>query len=111
MTTSISSTTSESVYGQSVTLTATVSANPPGGRTPTGTVSFYDNSSILLGNATLTAGIATFAAITLSARTHSVTAVHNGSTNYTTSTSQALPQTVNPDATTTNTGSTVNPSV
>src|SRR5262249_56922774 len=40
-TTSVTSSLNPSVYGQSVTFTATVSANAPGSGTPQGTVTFY----------------------------------------------------------------------
>ena len=41
----VSSTTS--IYGASVTLTATVASSPGGGQTPTGSVSFTDNGAVL----------------------------------------------------------------
>src|SRR5205807_325282 len=51
-TATVSGSPSNSVYGQSVTFTTTVTANPPGSGIPTGTVTFFDNG-VPLGNATL----------------------------------------------------------
>jgi hypothetical protein len=87
---------SPSVFGQSVTFTATVTG--PAG-TPTGTVTFL-NAGKLLGTATLVNGRATLAYATLAAGTHSLTAVYNGSASYNSSTSPALTQIVNRASTT-----------
>src|SRR5262249_7354325 len=46
-TTQVTSSASTVDYGQAVTLTATVTANAPGSGTPTGTVSFYDGTTLL----------------------------------------------------------------
>ena len=99
-----------SVYGQSVTFTATVKAASPGSGTPTGTVTFYDGTTDL-GNGTLSAGTATFSTTFVVVGSHSITAVYSGDTNFTTSTSSALTQTVNQAATTTAVVSAVNPSI
>ena len=79
--------------GTPFTFTATVASTSG---TPTGSVSFYD-STTLLGTATVNAsGIATFSD-TLSAGTHSVTATYTGDTNYNPSTSAAISVTVTVD--------------
>ncbi|WP_263357026.1 beta strand repeat-containing protein [Acidicapsa ligni] len=66
--------------GQSVTLTAQVSSATSG--TPTGTISFYDGTS-LLNTATLSAGTASYATISLAAgTTHTLTAAYSGDTNF-----------------------------
>ncbi|WP_030355944.1 Ig-like domain-containing protein, partial [Streptomyces scopuliridis] len=57
-TTMLTSAPDPSVFGQPKTLTATVTAVPPGAGTPTGTVSFFDGAT-LLGTATLTGGVTT----------------------------------------------------
>ena len=84
-----------------MTFTATVTANSPGSGTPTGTVTFYDGTNVL-GIGTLnSSGKATFTTSALAVGRHSITAVYGGNTNYTTSTSSALTQTVIQDPTTT----------
>ena len=108
-TTTVSATPSPSVFGQSVTLTATVNAVAPGSGTRTGTVTFFDGAATL-GTGTLTAGVATFTSSTLSVGAHSITAVYNGDTNFTTSTSPTFTQTVNKASTTTALSSSLNPS-
>jgi hypothetical protein len=75
-----------------VTFTATVSSSVS---TPTGTVSFYDNTAgAALGVGTLTAGVATFTTSALSAGTHSITAIYSGDANFVTVTSAAVSQSV-----------------
>jgi hypothetical protein len=76
------------LVGQPITLTAIV--KPTGLGTPTGTVSFYDGA-MLLGNATLTAGSATFET-TLTAGVQTLTAIYVGDTNFTGNTSPTLAQ-------------------
>lgn len=81
--------------GQSVTFTATVVASAPGTAVPTGTVTFKDGSRSL-GSSTLNAsGQATFSISNLNKGNHSITAVYGGSSNFLTSTSPVLTQTVN----------------
>jgi hypothetical protein len=89
----LTSSVNPSVYGQSVTFTATVGAVAPGGGIPTGTVTFKDGLRTL-GTLTLSGGVATVTTSTLSVGTHSITATYNGSTNYKTSTSATLSQKV-----------------
>src|SRR5207302_6439180 len=107
--TTVSSSANPSVFGQSVTFTATVTASAPGAGTPTGTVTFKDGATTL-GTGTLSSGTATFATSTLSVAAHSITAVYGGDTNFTGSTSSALTQTVNKPGTTTALSSSANPS-
>ncbi|MGC8641029.1 MAG: beta strand repeat-containing protein [Isosphaeraceae bacterium] len=110
-TTTLSSSTNPSIYGQSVTFTATVSA-ATGTGTPTGTVTFKDGTTTL-GTGTLdSTGTATFSTSTttpLSLGTHSITAVYGGDSTFATSTSTALSQTVNQASTTTSLTSSANP--
>ncbi|MEP7137144.1 MAG: MBG domain-containing protein, partial [Chloroflexota bacterium] len=89
-----------SVYGNTVTFTATVidSSVPPvlPATTPTGTVSFYDDVT-LLGTAALNgAGVATFNTSALIAGAHNITAVYNGDTFFVSGTSLIVIQTVTP---------------
>ena len=76
-----------------VKFTATVSAVAPGSGTPTGTVTFYDGTTVL-GTASMRRGIATFTISSMSVGTHSITAVYSGDTNFQTSTSAVLNQVV-----------------
>ena len=101
-TTTLTSSANPSVYGQSVTFTATVAAVAPGGGTPTGTVNFLDGTT-QIGTGTLdSTGTTTFStsSLAVAGSPHSITAVYVGDTNFATSTSAALSQVVNPAATT-----------
>ncbi|MGO9463201.1 MAG: Ig-like domain repeat protein, partial [Isosphaeraceae bacterium] len=117
-TTTVTTSTTPSVYGEPVTFTATVTATPPLSGTaisPTGTVTFYDGTT-LLGTGTLNArGVAAYetTALQLSVGSNqSITAVYGGDANYNTSTSSVLSQTVCKDSTTTTIlPSSANPSV
>ena len=109
-TSKVTSSANPSVFGQSVTFTATVKAVAPGSGTPTGTVSFLDGSTTL-GTGTLSGGTATFSISTLAAAAHSITVVYGGDTNFLTSTSSILTQTVKQAATTSSVSSSANPSV
>ena len=85
-------------YGDSETLTATVSSN---NGTPTGSVSFYDGAT-LLGTATLSSsGVASLTDSVLAVGSHSITAVYSSNSPWTTSTSAASSVTVAAAATTT----------
>jgi hypothetical protein len=92
--TTVTSSLNPSNHNQSVTFTATVVANAPGTATPTGSVTFKDGTKTL-GSVSLSAGHASFSTTTLSTGTHSITAVYAGSSNFLTSTSPVLVQTVN----------------
>jgi hypothetical protein len=73
---------STSIYGGSVTLSATIT---PGVATsapsPTGTVSFTDGAKVL-GSSQLNAGAASFSTSTLSAGSHTITATFSGDSDY-----------------------------
>ncbi|WP_210420322.1 Ig-like domain repeat protein [Aquisphaera giovannonii] len=110
-TTVVVSSLSPSVFGQSVTFTATVGVVSPGAGTPTGTVTFKDGSTTL-GTGTLSAsGVATFTISTLAAGTHSIKATYGGDAAFATSTSVTLSQKVNKETTTTTLSSSANPSL
>ena len=110
-TSSIASSANPSVFGQSVTFTATVAANAPGSGIPTGTVLFKDGATTLGAGSLDGSGQTTFSTSALSVGSHSITIVYGGDTNYTTSASSALSQTVNQSATTSSVASSANPSV
>lgn len=109
--TALTSSVNPSVFGQSTTLTATVSAIAPGAGTPTGTVEFRDGATVL-GSGTLNgSGVATLATSALSAGSHTLSAVYAGDSNFLTSTSSGLAQTVNAANTGTTVVSGTNPSL
>jgi uncharacterized repeat protein (TIGR01451 family) len=71
--------------GTVVTLTATIAVIAPGAGTPTGSVSFYDSSS-LVGTVTLDAnGVATLILPSTSNGQHTFTAIYTGDANFATS--------------------------
>jgi hypothetical protein len=96
-TTSLGSDVNPSVYGQSVTFTATVDPIPNGG-----TVTFKDGVTVL-GSVPVdtSTGVANFSTSSLSVGTHSITAEYSGTTDYQPSISSPLTQTVNKRSTTT----------
>ena len=84
-TTAVVSSGNPSVFGQSVTFTATVRVTSPGAGTPTGTVTFKDGSSSI-GTGVLTGGTtATFKTSRLTGGTHTITAAYVGDTNFSSS--------------------------
>ncbi|MFZ0927649.1 MAG: Ig-like domain repeat protein, partial [Syntrophobacteraceae bacterium] len=89
-TTSVASSQNPSTQGSSVTFTATVSPS-----SATGTVAFYDGSTQIGSSQTLSSGSASVSTSALAAGSNSITAVYSGNTNYATSTSPVLTQTVN----------------
>lgn len=105
-TTTLASSPNPSAFMQTVTFTATVTANLSG--TPTGTVTF-SNGSTTLGTATLSGGSATISSATLTAGVHSIKAVYNGDANFSSS-SGLLNQIVNQASTTLGLSSSANPS-
>jgi N-acetylneuraminic acid mutarotase len=91
-TTTLTSSLNPSTYGQSVTLTATVSGQFGG--IATGTMTF-SNGSTSLGSASLSGGSASLATTALPVGTDSITAVYGGDSNFAGSTTTALSQVVN----------------
>ena len=87
--TAVSSNSNPSTYGNSVTFTATVSPSAAAG-----TVTFKDGSNTL-GTGTLSGGTAHYTLTSLTAGSHSITAVYPANGNYNGSTSSTLTQTVN----------------
>ncbi len=89
-TTLLASSANPSVFGATVTLTATVTENPPA----TGKVTFYDAANIL-GTATLNgSGVAKLNTIMIQAGNRKLRATYSGDASYAPSTSSALPQAV-----------------
>ena len=112
-TSAVGSSQNPSTFGQPATFSVTVSANPPGSGTPTGTVKFYDDAAPI-GTGTLDAnGDASYTTSGLAVGGHTITAAYVGDANFTTSNSTAsVDQTVNQAAVQTNTQltSSANPS-
>jgi hypothetical protein len=107
-TTIVNSNAAPSVFGQSVTFSATVTANSG---TPTGTVTFYDGGNNI-GTGMLSGGIATLTPPPpLTVGTHNITASYGGDTKFSSSTSAVFPQEVDPAATSIALMSSANPSI
>jgi hypothetical protein len=94
----VTSSVSSPVYGQAVTLKATLTAMSPGSGKPTGTVSFYDGLTFL-GTAPLSSGVASIKTTALAVGGNSITVVYGGDVNFLGTTSAALSLTVRQDAT------------
>ena len=88
-----------SVFGQSVTFTATVTASGQNGVTPAGSVSFFDGTTILGTSVLDPSGVATLTTGTLSAGIHGITAVYSSVGGILDSTSPVILDGVNPAAT------------
>src|SRR5438309_1777811 len=108
--TTLNSTPIPSVFGQAVTLTATVAPVLTDPLVPTGSVTFKDGATTL-GTVALVNGSASLVTSTLAAGSHSLTASYGGSLEFAVSTSAVRTQTVNPGQTTTTLTSTPNPSL
>jgi hypothetical protein len=99
-----------SVFGQTVTFTATVTVTAPGSGTPAGTVTFKDGATVL-GTGTLNASsVATFSTSALAVASHSITAEYDGNASFLGSVSSVVTQTVNRAYTTSAVVSSLNPS-
>src|SRR2546425_55184 len=108
--TTLNSTPNPSVFGQAVTLTATVAPVLADPLVPTGSVTFKDGATTL-GTVALVNGSASLVTSALAAGSHSLTASYSGSLEFAVSTSAVRTQTVNPGQTTTTLTSTPNPSL
>jgi hypothetical protein len=105
--TALVSSANPSVFGQSVTFTATVTGTGP---IPTGTVTFLDGATTLGTGALNGSGVATFTTSALAVASHPITASYGGDSNFTISTSPVVNQVVNKASTTTALVSNINPS-
>jgi len=92
----VASSVGPSVYGRSVTLTATVSPSS-GSTAPTGTITFLDGSNNI-GTVALSGAQATLPLSSFAVASHSITATYNGDNLFLGSTSSTLTQTVTPAA-------------
>jgi hypothetical protein len=98
-TTTVAASGTPSVFGQSVTFTATVAAAAPGAGLPTGIVNFFSNGAPI-GSAPLDNGVATLAVGNLPVGANLITAAYGSDGNFNGSSSPELTQTVNPASTT-----------
>ncbi len=107
-TTTLSSSSNPSAYGQPVNFTAVVSSND--GAPPDGETVMFIKGAKVWATGTLSGGSATFTTSTLSLGNHVITAVYAGDSNFGASTSKAVKQVVNKATTTTSLASSQNPS-
>ncbi|MGO9923386.1 MAG: Ig-like domain repeat protein [Isosphaeraceae bacterium] len=87
-TTAVSASPTFANVAQTVTFTASVTANAPGAGTPTGPVDFFDtttNTDLTPGGVSLSSGTATFSTTSLAVGTHTIKATYSGDTNFLTS--------------------------
>jgi beta-glucanase (GH16 family) len=101
----VTSSNNPSVFGQTVTFTATLSP-----ASATGTVQFQDGATNLGAPVTVNNGTAIIAASSLSVGVHSITAVYSGDTIFAGSTGSLPTQTVNQALTSASVSSSANPS-
>jgi Bacterial Ig-like domain (group 3)/FG-GAP-like repeat/FG-GAP repeat len=106
-TTTITSSSNPSTFGQSVTFSATVTPKASG--MPTGTVTFREGSTIL-GTSPLNGGTAQFSTAALTVGHHCIRALYSGDTSFAASTSPELHQVVHRATTTITLDSSLNPS-
>ena len=91
-TTVVTSSANPITLGQSVSFTATVTANAPGSGTPTGSVQFYIDGVVFGSSVALSGGSATSGSTTtLTAGQHNITAVYSGDSDYFASNNTASP--------------------
>jgi hypothetical protein len=90
----VSASPGSTTYGNSVTLTATVTNGRASILGPTGTVTFKEGSTVL-GTGTLSSGTATWTAPTLEVGAHSITAHYGGSLTHVANSSSSIPVVVN----------------
>jgi hypothetical protein len=99
---SLGTSTNSTVFGQSLTLTATISIVSPGAGTPGGTVTFLDGSTTIgTGSVNAATNQATLTISSLAVGGHSITASYAGDTNFVGSTSSSVTDTVSQASTTT----------
>jgi methionine-rich copper-binding protein CopC len=92
--TALISSANSALFGDSVTFTATVTANSPSSGTPQGTVDFKDGATTI-GSGTLNgSGVATFSTSSLTVGSHTITAQYVASASFNTSTSDPITQVV-----------------
>ncbi len=106
----VTSSSSATVAGETVTFTAKVKASAPGSGTPTGSVIFYDGTAGIGTGSLNGSGVATFTTSSLSVGAHAITAVYTGDNNFALSTSAAVDQRIDQASTRATLTSSSNPS-
>ena len=91
---SVASSGSPSIFGSPVTFTAMVGAASPGSGTPTGSVGFYEDGTLLQTVPLSGTGTATYSTSTLAAGNHQITVDYSGDGNFNPGTSPAITQSV-----------------
>jgi hypothetical protein len=109
-TTTVISSLNPSVYGQSVTFTATVKPNTGSTPIPNGEKASFFNGTAKLGTGTLSSGKASFTTKALPTGTDSIAASYGGDTGFAGSTSTPISQGVDKASSTTTLKSSLNPS-
>jgi hypothetical protein len=94
----LTSSANPSQFGQTVTLSLTITPVASLTAAPTGSVTFFDGTKNL-GMANLAGNLASLQVATLTAGSHALTAVYSGDTNYAGSTAPVYTQTVTPATT------------
>jgi hypothetical protein len=84
-TTTVTSSLNPSGLSQAVTFTATVASAPPGGGTPSGMVTFREGPNVLAQAPLGGSGVASFSTSALSAGSHTITAVYQSDTLFSSS--------------------------
>ena len=107
--TTLSTSPDPSVYGQSVTFTATVAPTAPTSTPLTGNVTFYDGGTDL-GSVPVSQGVATYTTASLAPGSHSIVAEYSEDPNFSGSNSTALTETVGQDGSATVVSSSADPS-
>jgi hypothetical protein len=104
----LTSTPNPSQFGDSVTLSASLTAPPAAPAAPTGFVNFFDDGS-QVGSVPVTSTLVQLRLTNLSAGAHALTAAYGGDSNYGPVNSNSITQTVNGIVTQTTLGSSANP--
>ena len=106
----VSSAPNPSLFGESVTITATVAAVAPASGIPSGNVTFLDGG-VPIGTAALASGSASMTTATLAVGSHSLSVAYAGDFTFSASTSATTDQVVNTAGTATVLTSSPNPSI
>ena len=109
--TAVTSSPNPSTPGQPVTFTATVATNPPGSTVPTGMVTFQEGTNVLAQSALGSGGTVSFSTSSLSAGSHTITAVYASDSLSAASSGAGTQQVQSGGATATTVSSSPNPSV
>jgi RHS repeat-associated protein len=110
-TTTLTTSLANSTYGQAVTFSVSVGTSVTGWGSPSGTVTLSDSGNSILATLSLSGGSATWTVSNLGPGTHTITAAYGGDSNFGTSTSSSLTQTVQQAGTSLVVASSANPAV